>query len=201
MNLSSMITDHELWDSIREDNEQAFAKLFYRYSSRIYSTAYSYVRDPEACEQIVHDIFITLWTNRHSLNIQSFKAYLTSAARYRVYKHITACKIIPLDYREDMEVRDFSGYASHNEGYSNLAYEDLEMEVDSHLQNLPKRCREIFVLSRKESLSNDEIAEQLGISKRTVENQLTYALRHLRFSLKDVSVVLIIFEALSKLRT
>lgn len=196
-----MDTDHELWDRIREDNEQAFATLFYRYSAKIYSSAYSYIRDPVACEQIVHDIFITLWTNRKSLYIQSFKAYLTSASRYRVYKHITACKVIPIDYKDNLEEHVFADYTSQNNGYSNLAYQELEMEVDSCLSSLPKRCREIFVMSRKQELSNDEIAEQLGISKRTVENQLTYALRHLRFSLKDVSVVLIILEGLYNLRS
>jgi RNA polymerase sigma-70 factor (ECF subfamily) len=196
-----MDTDHELWDSIREDNEQAFATLFYRYSAKIYSSAYSYIRDPVVCEQIVHDIFITLWTSRKQLNIQSFKAYLTSASRYRVYKHITACKVIPIDYKENLEEHVFADYTSQNNGYSALAYQELEMEVDSCLSSLPKRCREIFVMSRKQELSNDEIAEQLGISKRTVENQLTYALRHLRFSLKDVSVVLIILEGLNHLRS
>jgi RNA polymerase sigma-70 factor (family 1) len=196
-----MDTDHELWDSIREDNEQAFATLFYRYSAKIYSSAYSYIRDPVVCEQIVHDIFITLWTNRKQLSIQSFKAYLTSASRYRVYKHITACKVIPIDYKENLEEHVFTGYTAQNNGYSNLACQELEMEVDSCLSSLPKRCREIFVMSRKQELSNDEIAEQLGISKRTVENQLTYALRHLRFSLKDVSVILIILEGLHNLRS
>jgi len=60
------------------------------------------------------------------------------------------------------------------------------------LQQLPQRCREIFNMSRFQYLSNDEIARQLGISKRTVENQLTTALAHLRTNLKDISGVLII---------
>ncbi|MES2454520.1 MAG: RNA polymerase sigma-70 factor [Bacteroidota bacterium] len=195
-----MTTDHELWDRIRENNEQAFATLFYRYSSKIYSTAYSYIRNPEVCEQIVQDIFISLWTNRHKLDIQSFKSYLTSASRYRVYKHMTACKVIPLVYKENLEDHLFENYSTQNEAHSNLACEELQLEVDSCLQTLPKRCREIFVMSRTQDLSNDQIAAQLGISKRTVENQITYALRQLRYSLKDVSVLLIILEGLNQLR-
>jgi len=78
-----------------------------------------------------------------------------------------------MDYKESLEDHVFEDHASHNNGYSNLAYQELEIAVDSCFRSLPKRCREIFVMSRKQELSNDEIAKQLGISKRTVENQLT----------------------------
>lgn len=70
-------------------------------------------------------------------------------------------------------------------GYYNMAFRDLEFDMESSLSNIPKRCRQIFFMSRKELLSNDEIAGKLSISKRTVENQITHALKHLRLSLKD----------------
>lgn len=201
LNQSSVVMDHELWEAIQGNSERAFATLFHRYSTKIYSTAYSYIRDPVVCEQIVHDIFITLWSTRHTLEIQSFKAYLTSAARYRVYKHIAASKIYPIDYKETMEERVYENYTSQNEGYNNLISKEMELEVDSYLAHLPQRCRQIFLMSRRELLSNEEIANELGISKRSVENQITFALRHLRFSLKDVSVVLIILEGLTHLHS
>ena len=70
-----------------------------------------------------------------------------------------------------------------NDGDLNIRYQDLEKIVDRELDKLPKRCKEIFTLSRRAQLSNDEIASRLEISKRTVENQLTHALRHLRLSI------------------
>ena len=189
-----MITDHELWERIVKDNEQAFATLFYRYSSKIYRSAYSRIRDSVACEQIVHDLFITLWTNRNTLKIESFNAYLLSATRYRVYKHLIANKSIPLEFKENMDAEDYSKYANVNSGYDKVVYEELESDIEFCLKGLPKRSREIFVMSRQQFLSNDEIAAELGISKRTVENQLTNALRHLRYSLKNVSMFLLLFS-------
>lgn len=176
-----MDTDQELWEAIKRSDEQAFSKLFHRYASKIYRHAYSYVRDTEVCEQTVHDIFMTLWVNREKLQVQSFKAYLTSAARYRVYKYITARKVIPIDYKEDLEACE--NFSILNSGYNNIVCGELEVQIDSSLGSLPKRCQEIFRMSRTQLLSNHEIASKLGISKRTVENQITYALKRLRLAI------------------
>lgn len=177
-----MVTDQELWSEIKKSNDQAFARLFHRYSSRIYSNVYSYIKDREVCEQIVHDIFLSIWANREELEVRSFEAYLTAAARYRVYKHISARKLVPIDYKEELEA--YNNTFALNAGYNKMMYHELEAEVNTYISSLPARCRQIFIMSRKESLSNDEIAENLGISKRTVENQVTYALKHLRLLLK-----------------
>ena len=181
------MTDSDLLESIRNDNEKAFSELFYRYSSRIYAKAWSYIRDKEVCEQIVHDLFLTVWTNRKTLKMQSVIGYLSAAARYQVYKHIAASKIMPIDYKENLE--DWSTLSVENVASERLALDDLEAELDVYLQGLPKRCREIFIMSRKQILSNEEIAKRLGISKRSVENQITQALKYLRVSLKHISVL------------
>jgi len=195
--ITQIPTDADLWESIKLDDERAFSTLFHRYSSRIYSNSYAYVKDREVCEQIVHDIFLTVWTNRKTLQIESFKNYLTSAGRYRVYKSINASKIIPIDYKEDLE--DFANASVENTGFDRIAYNDLETELESYLKNLPKRSQEIFLMSRRQLMSNDEIASQLGISKRSVENQITHALKHLRISFNDITVVLILAEGIRDL--
>jgi len=189
-----MISDSDLLESIRDDDKKAFSILFYRYSSAMYGKSYAYIRDAEVCEQIVHDVFLTIWSNRKTLQILSVKGYLTAAARYRVYKHLNAAKIVPIDYKENLEVLD--GFLVENTGYDDLAYKDLEVEVDSYLAALPKKCREIFLMSRKQTLSNEEIAIKLGISKRTVENQITHALKHLRLSLKHIMIWVLILTSL-----
>ena len=193
-----MLTDDELWDRIRENDEQAFAQLFYRYSTRMYRRIYSFLGDPVLSEQIVHDIFLSLWSNRTSLQIRSFKAYLTSASYYAMYKSSNASKLAPISYRENIaeSTEGFSDYKTENEALGYFAREAVEMEINTYLRELPKRCREIFILSRQEYLSNDEIAEKLGVSKRTVENQLTFALRHLRISLREVSVIWLVLYSL-----
>jgi RNA polymerase sigma-70 factor (ECF subfamily) len=79
-----------------------------------------------------------------------------------------------------------------NDGELNIHYQDLEKSVDKELEELPRRCKEIFTLSRREQLSNDEIATRLDISKRTVENQLTHALRHLRLSMRHFLIIMFV---------
>jgi RNA polymerase sigma-70 factor (ECF subfamily) len=79
-----------------------------------------------------------------------------------------------------------------NDGELNIHYQDLEKSVDKELEELPRRCKEIFTLSRREQLSNDEIAIRLDISKRTVENQLTHALRHLRLSMRHFLIIMFV---------
>lgn len=185
-----MSNDLDLWEAVKAGDETAFTKLFYRYSPKIYSTAFSYIKHREACEEIVHDIFMTLWLNRKELEVRSFSAYLTSAARYRVYKYLTSDNKRVVSYKENPE--DYQKNVVYNTGYSNIVYNDLEQELDLFLSDLPKRCREIFLMSRRQLLSNDEIAEKLGVSRRTVENQLTRALRHLRLKLRHLPLILFI---------
>ncbi len=187
---SKMIVDENLWLLIQEDDERSFSILFNRYSSVISNNAYYYIKDKEICEQVVHDVFLSIWKNRKTLVIKSFRGYLISAGRYIVYKHLDSLSKSKLCYTEDLSQNE-SLYVE-NKGYHNLAYNDLEVQLDRYLNCLPARCKEIFLMSRKRLLNNDEIAVELGISKRSVENQLTSALKHLRGSLKDIAVLTII---------
>lgn len=190
------MTDQELWKAIREDDPRAFAVLFEKHWSKIYTTAFSMLKDAEACSGIVHDIFLNIWIKREHLNIASFPAYLKAAARYHVYKHIKSLKASPIDYTD--EPLPLEKAVSQNTGDERIRYIELENKVELYLKELPKRCQQIFILSRKENLSNEEIAKRLGISKRTVENQLTHALHHLRISMKDLIVVLILLEIVGR---
>lgn len=181
-------SDAELWDAIADDNTKAFDTLFDRYWSAIHSTAYSYLKDADASSEIVHDIFLMLWQNRKETEIHSFRSYLCTAARYRVYKYLKAKKANALLYIADYSEHNLQQIK--NEGSEAMLTQDFENVVDRSISHLPKRCREIFILSRKKHLSNDEIARQFGISKRTVENQLTAALQFLRPILKYTSMVI-----------
>jgi RNA polymerase sigma-70 factor (family 1) len=188
----SQLTDTELWHAIVHDDHAAFSMLFEKYWSKVYTTAYHHLKDKEACTEVAHDIFLNIWLKRKKLDIECMPAYLRAAARYHIYKHIKVLRAVPLDYVENWE--DFSTTSTVNTGETNIRYLELENRLDDYLKILPKRCRDIFILSRRQQLSNDQIAGMLGISKRTVENQLTHALHHLRVSLKDISAVLLLLS-------
>jgi len=185
-----ILSDKILLNLMREGDSVSFNTLFDRYWEMLYSTVFSVCSDREVCSEIVHDIFLNLWLKREKLQIESFKAYILASARYHVYRHVKNAKKNSLEYRQDLE---YSTYSAMNDGELNIRYQDLEKSVDRELEELPRRCKEIFTLSRREQLSNDEIAARLDISKRTVENQLTHALRHLRLSMRHFLVILFAF--------
>ena len=177
-------TDAELWSAICRDDSRAFDVLFKRYWKLVYTTAYGYLKDEDKASQIVHDIFLNTWRKRHEYEIKYFKAYLHTAARYHAYKVLKTRTAENMVYVEDYDQLIEHGGISRNEGEDKVASGELESALEHSLEQLPKRCREIFTLSRTDQMSNDEIAEKLSISKRTVENQLTSALQYLRNALK-----------------
>ncbi|MBS7562917.1 sigma-70 family RNA polymerase sigma factor [Mucilaginibacter sp. Bleaf8] len=186
-------TDDELFAAVKLHDRKAFNLLYDRYWAIIYKKAFIYLHDTEACMGIVNDIFINIWEKRSVLNIISFKNYLTAAARYRVYNHIKASSTSRLTYIEDYEKLTNVG-TDHNDGEGNIWKVELKKDLERVLDNLPARCREIFVLSRLEHLTNTEIALKLSISQRTVENQLSYALRYLKPFLKQYVAMMLLIE-------
>lgn len=184
---SNTSSDSVLFDLVKKGDLSSFNMLFDKYWEKLYATVFSVCSDREICSEIVHDIFLNLWLKRESLQIVNFKAYIQASARYHVYRHLKQLKNQSLEYREDLE---FSELSVVNDGELNIRYSELEKNVERELEELPGRCREIYTLSRREHLSNDEIASRLDISKRTVENQLTHALRHLRFSMRHFLLLL-----------
>ncbi len=194
--MSSQLTDKELWTEISSDNSRAFVVLYNRYWKKVYKTSSYYLKDKTAAEEITHDVFVVLWERRKFLKIENFQNYLHATTRYHVFKHLKAAKINCIEYIN--EYQEHHEQAEYNLADEKIYYEDLESELAQILTGLPGRCREIFWLSRIKQLTNDEITVELGISKRTVENQLTHALKHLRscypkMAAVSLSIVFILF--------
>jgi RNA polymerase sigma-70 factor (family 1) len=191
--LNSTLSDAELWAAIRRNDEAAFTALFDRYWVRLYKTAQVYIKDHEVSEEIVHDVFLNIWNRRDVLEIESFPGFLLTATRYQVYNRMRSAKSPVILAPEGL---DISEPLDSNAGESHIMIQEFQQELDQYLVQLPRRCQEIFYLSRVRQLSNQEIAGQLGISKRTVENQITVALKHLRVCLKHVSSVMLMMYLL-----
>jgi RNA polymerase sigma-70 factor (family 1) len=168
--------------------------LFKRYWLLLYRTALHYTEDRQLAEEIVHDLFVTLWNTRSRLQIDHVRNYLKAATRYEILRQLKKQKSSKIRYIDNLPETRL--VASYNEGDRHLRDQELEKGLLEYLKQLPDRCREIFLLSRKDHLSNAEIAVQLGISKRSVENQITYALKFLRSNLKNIPVLLCIFGML-----
>ncbi|MEN0053531.1 MAG: sigma-70 family RNA polymerase sigma factor [Mucilaginibacter sp.] len=177
-------SDSDLWKDIRNDDGLAFDVLFNRYWARLYKAAFRQLNDEDSSLEVVHDVFLSIWTRRKHLEIELFPNFLLTAIRYQIHSRSKSPKL-SLVYKADLYESDH--LSELNSGGIRIRDLELQRELDQLLDQLPKRCHEIFNLSRIEHLSNQDIAERLGISKKTVENQLTVALKHLRVAYKSIA--------------
>ncbi|MET4082754.1 RNA polymerase sigma-70 factor (family 1) [Pedobacter sp. UYP30] len=189
-----LTTDAELYAAVKLDNQKAFNMLYDRYWKLVYKKAFSYIADSEVCQEIVNDIFYNIWKNRGTREINLFKNYLTVAARYRVYSHIRANKesllLTYIDNYQDIK----AVLLDENDGEKNIRSEEMKGDIEIALKDLPKRCQEVFSLSRNSQLTNVEIADKLSISKRSVDNQISLAVKYLRIVFTNYSLFLVVIR-------
>ena len=176
-------SDLELTALLKAGDVPAFDELFNRYSEPLYKFAYSILRDEDECRDVVQDIFIWFWQHRETMQLTSVKSYLFAAVKFNIAKVVKTSKrraeILELVPKQE-EI--FEEHA--------LELKELIYLIKTFVGELPGRAREIFELSRNEHLTNKEIAERLGISEKTVENQMTIVLKRLRVKLGKHSFLL-----------
>ena len=164
---------------IKQGDQIAFRHLFYQYADSLERFITYYIHDREKSQDLVLDIFTYIWENRQNFEINlTLKAYLFQAARNKSFTYIRDKKIpVYLEEMEGMEI--VQNYDSE------LELQELHHLIEEAVSLLPDKCREIFRKSREENLTNKEIAGQLHISEKTVEGQITIALKKIRIHLGD----------------
>ena len=163
-------------------NDNAFEQLFKEHYRALHAYAAVMLRDEEQAEEIVQGVFLKLWEKRDQLQIQtSIKAYL--------YKSVhNDCLNLFERNKTRLKYENHASYTmdKHSELASkNVELKELEDRLGKALNELPQQCRTIFQMSRFEDLKYKEIADSLGLSVKTVENQMGKALRILRTKLAD----------------
>jgi RNA polymerase sigma-70 factor (ECF subfamily) len=174
-----ILTDERLIALIRENDLTAFERIYNKYWSKLYLSAYNILRDRQVSEDVTQEVLVNLWLKRASLQLNSLNAYLYTSVRYQVFNVIRSGKV-----RADL-FNHLEELFSNNGGEDLLSQKDINRLLDQGVAELPEKCRQIFIMSRKEHLSTKQIAERLGIAPKTVENQLTVALGRLRKTLGD----------------
>lgn len=158
---------------IRQGDELAFKSLFDHYFIPLCRFMNLYVQDKREAEDQALDLFIHLWENRATLQIQlSLKAYLFQSARNR-------CLNVLRDRKSHTSIDELKQHpADHT--FPALELEELAELISEAILSLPDKCREVFVMSRTHNQSNKEIAEKTGLSVKTVEAQITKALKRIK---------------------
>ncbi len=177
-------SDLELIEQLRLGSESALASIFHKYWQPLFTAAFNILKDKDACEDIIQEIFINVWNKHEQMEItSSLKAYLFASMRYEVYRQIKAGNV-----REDIFDQIYLRLQAPCSD-DDIEHKELLAQVDEIVNRLPVRCREVYQLSREEQLSHKEIADRLNISTKTVENHITKALHQLRISLRGTVTI------------
>jgi RNA polymerase sigma-70 factor (ECF subfamily) len=155
----------------------SFEQLYKSHYRSLRIAAANIINDQDAAHDIVQEVFLKFWHRRNDLaQILNHKAYL--------YKSVVNASITYLSKnKSNVRMMDLMIESPGNPG-SDLLAKELEYKIRSALENLPPKCRAVFVLSRYEDLRNKEIAGILGLSVKTVENQMTIALKKMKSDLR-----------------
>lgn len=173
------IKDIEIIQRLKKGDKKVLTELYDSYWKSLFISSYNLLKEKELCEEIIQDVFIDFWNNKEKLQIKiSLKAYLYACVRYKVFNEFRKNKIKNVELFEGLNQR-----FQHATPETKIMHDELVMQIDAIVKTLPKKCQEVYVLSRNEQLSHKKIAEKLGISTKTVENHITNALKTLKTSL------------------
>lgn len=175
---------------LRQGNELAFQRIYNAYWEKLFQYTYNRLHVRETSEEVVQDVFLSLWAKRDSIEITaSLSAYLYTATKHRLLNEVRSVKTrkaYAADYALFMkDLRD-------NSNDEQQAANELEAVIKRRVSELPKQCQKVYRLSREEHIPNLNIAEKLNISTKTVENYLTQALKYIRTSLRLFIVFIVL---------
>ncbi len=189
LNSPNLLDDNLLLRQISEGNEGAFDLLYEKYWSTAYTAAYKRLKDHDQVKDIIQEIFIHIWVKKETLIINNFPAYLNIAVRNRVFK-VLAKQTHDHPFFEVLDNLP----ATYLQADYNLIWKEFFKSYEALLNSLPQQRKTIFRMRFQEDQSTSDIANKLGISKKTVQNQLSLAFDQLKISLIHLLTLAIIFS-------
>ncbi len=185
--------DIRIIEEIKKGNDKAFSELFDAYYNVLCFFSNKYVSDLDLSRSVVQQFFVDLWINREKISInQSVKSYLFTSVRNASIDYLRKNKERPEKVQE---------IAKLQVPFRDLVEEaELKERISMAINDLPHKCREIFITCRFDGLKYAEIAVKYNISVKTVEMQMGIALKRLRQSLSDYQIVQILLMILLKNR-
>jgi len=180
-------SDLQLVALLKQGEEQALSELYMRYWDKLLVVAANHLDSPEEAEEVLQDIFFSLWQRRETLALKySLATYLSVAVKYRIIN------LMDKQYRlrHKMESRIADAELLSPSAETGLLEKELMEQIAAAVKRLPEKCRIVFTMSREQGLSHKQIAAELNISEKTVTNHLTKAMKDLKDGLNSNSFLL-----------
>lgn len=185
-------SDAELALLLKQADKAAYTEIYNRYWKKMLLVAWNHCKDKAQSEDIVHEVFISLWNRRSEVLIENIPAFLTTAIKFSIFKYYQK-----IQHRKQLALQNYEfKESSYDEDKLDALF--LKEYIDGIVEQLPEKCRLTFKYSREEGLSNAEIAEKMEISEKGVEANLTRALKTIKGSLKDSGLLLLVSAAVWK---
>lgn len=182
MNLH-LLTDDLLLRLLQASDENAFRVLYQRYWKKLFTTACYKLKSKEAAEEIVQNIFVSLWEKRATLQIENLDNYLFIAVKYKVINYVESLMV------REAGQKQLAGNTTDESTEATIMINDLHAAIQKALTQLPAKTREVFTMSRFEKYSVREIARHMNLTEKAVEYHITQSLKLMRVSLKDYMVL------------
>jgi RNA polymerase sigma-70 factor (family 1) len=189
MAMYSAHSDQELLDLLKKDDEAAFTEIYNRYWKKLFTAASNKLDDLAEAEDIVQQVFITIWNRRAVIEItSSLASYLAVAVKYHVFKSLD----------KNFKRRQFAGddaaaailEIADDSTRQWLEFQEVRERLGLLVAALPDKCRLVYQLSREQGHSQKQIAAELDISEKTVEAHMGKAIKSLKAGLKSFFVTL-----------
>ena len=180
--------DCELLALIKQGDKDAFGTLYRLYWKDLYDRVYQRLKNGQQAEDIVQDVFVSLWTRRSTLVIENLPAYLHTAVKFRVFSYVER-ELASDSFFEPLET--IADYQSATD--SRLLDNEMLRLVQLFANTLPEKRKQIFLMHFSGSLNTREIAEQLHIKQKTVQNQLGRAIEILKTRIADLGIIFICY--------
>ena len=177
----------ELIVDIKKGDKKSFQKLYHNYYYKILNFSYKHLQSKEESEEITQDVFMKIWKKRADLNEElSFDGLIFKIAKFAIIDRIRKKSKLP--HTQEVGPENQPSYAPIED---ELSFKELKLIYEEIIESLPEKRRQVYLMSRNEGLTHPQIAQQLNISIKTVENQMGAALKHIREKLSIKTDILI----------
>ena len=188
------LPDEELLKRIQLDDQQAFSVIVYRYNLRLYRIVQNRVRMEDDAKDIIQEIFISLWNNRHQIQTTALYPYLSRSAFYAVIDWQLLHKKNLSRYHLLLENEEPAVFSIENQ----VIADELRQELLEEVEKMPDTTKAVFRMSRIDQKSVKEIATVLHLSEQTVKNNISVALKQLRRRMVSDKLSLLFYYILIK---